>query len=365
MKIFKTSTYIVIFLSILLLILISYFTYNILIIEDNPSIYIDFSNKHDEISSYSSLIGGLLSFLSILFVIYTILFQKDINEKHLELNEQNKKEDLKNKIEILIIYLDTYLETLDVMNKNIQEYLEIERKFPTQMHILYFNVNKNFDRFIKISPDDIYCALKEFKKEEEWKNLFVDLYSLIDYYHDLLLELKNNNINYKNDKYKDFNNINTSILNLYDIKAELIAEIRDNFPRIYNEKPWTKILNKSIIEYYSYLENTSKKQIQNDLDEVNEKILTPFLEEAVNLDRILINKYQTGRKIINITSRIRKELYSTKSKNFYYLNNLETYNSKYFSKESNSIQKIIKIKKELEDYINTISVNVVKSQNRK
>ena len=348
MKSFKITTISIIILFLLSISIIFFLTYNIIVIEKNHSFTIDFSNKHDEISSYSSLIGGLLSFVSILFVIYTILFQKNENLRQEEIKKKNERNDLKNKIEILIIYLDTFINTIEEMEEQLTSFIKNENLNPTIINNLYFNVNKNFNRLIKFNPDVVYNAIKEYKKDEDWKNIFVDVYGVIDFYHDLLIELKDNYGKHKISKIESFQMISYDILELYDLKAELIIFFKDNFPTIYMSKPWVEITNDSIKDYYKYLEDCDSNKIQNNFDLINENILYPYLSKAINYENVLINKYDISREIINKISRIRKYIYITKNSVYNYTNDLENYKNKYFMKTSKSIINLKILKSELE-----------------
>jgi hypothetical protein len=108
------------------------------------------------------------------------------------------------------------------------------------MHTLYFSVNKNFSRLINNDPQIVYNALKTFNNQSNFEILFSELYKNIDFYNDLIIELKTNNKAYKRDKVKQFEKITEEILEVYDLKAKLISSYRKEFPWIYNTKPWVE-----------------------------------------------------------------------------------------------------------------------------
>ena len=78
-------------ISIIILIIIGVITLKVIFQTENPTLFdIDFDKKDHIVSSYGSLIGVLLTFLSIVFVIYTIIQQKQQYEND-KLQEKKKE----------------------------------------------------------------------------------------------------------------------------------------------------------------------------------------------------------------------------------------------------------------------------------
>ncbi|WP_394665925.1 hypothetical protein [uncultured Chryseobacterium sp.] len=298
---------------------------------------IDFKDKAEQISAFASLIGSFLSFLSILFVLYTIFFQK--NESMIANNQKDEEEniDLKRRLNLLTNQIDSFIDSLEQTNNQITIYIEQEKKHPSQMHTLYFSVNKNFSRLINNDPQIVYNALKTFNNQSNFEILFSELYKNIDFYNDLIIELKSNNKAYKRDKVKQFEKITEEILEVYDLKVKLISSYRKEFPWIYNTKPWVEKTNKSLYKYYKYLEECDKKKVQFDLDFVNKDIFEEFINGALfTIQATGIDKYG-GLKILTKLSHVRKHLTFAKSNVYVYINDLEYYQKKYLMKNSESI----------------------------
>ncbi|CAM3081750.1 hypothetical protein DRF59_06775 [Chryseobacterium flavum] len=343
----------IIVISIIIIIFILIVTFQLIDNEPQRVYEIDFNGKQAEISAYASLIGSLLSFLSIAFVIYTIIYQKNESIVIEKTKVTDEKDDLKKRLQLVVNHIESFINSLEEMNKQITIYIEKEKKAPSQVHTLYFNVNKNFSRIISNDPQSIYNALKALSPNpnQDFEILFSELFKYLDFYNDLLIELKKNNKSYKKEKFKKLENLGEEILDLYNMKADLITNYKRAFPGIHHIKPWVEKVNKSIEKYYKYLEHCAKKNEQNDIDYLNETVFKEFIEGANFTIKATGPDEYGGMEIMQKLSQIRKHLYFIKSNVFVYLEDLEHYQNEYLKDESNGIVELKSINSKIANYL--------------
>jgi hypothetical protein len=351
MKHFKKITFFVILIAVFFFALIVYFTSNVIFEEANRTFTLDFTNKSDIISSYATLISGLLTFLSILFVIYALISQKnEIIEK-----ENNEKKLLqKNLIEnfnLLIYYLKSLLDSLDLLNKTLKEYTTEELKHPTINNALQIEINKNFTRIVDMDVKTTFKAFKTIFKEQNNENDFVNLYKYIDFYSELYYLVKTDYENTKQFKYEKLVEYGFEVLDLYNKKADMIDSYKDEFPGIYLHKPWVEKANKSISDYYKYIEECEKNKQQNDFDYISDKIFKVYIESALTLrDSIGYGKYNE-KEILRITSTLRKKLFYIKSRIFNNAETLENLRVEYLDDKSKHILEFKKLVEKIEQLL--------------
>lgn len=349
MKRFTFYRNFIIAISIIIIVFIFIITSQLIRNEPQRLYEIDFNGKQAEISAYASLIGSLLSFLSIAFVIYTIIYQKNESVIVEKTKVTDEKNDLKKRLHLVVNHIESFINSLEEMNNQITIYIEKEKKTPSQIHTLYFNVNKNFSRIISNDPQNIYNALKALSSNQDFEILFSELFKYLDFYNDLLIELKKNNKSYKRQKFKKLENLGEEILDLYNMKANLITNYKRAFPGIHHIKPWVEKVNKSIEKYYKYLDECAKKNEQHDIDYLNDTVFTEFIEGANFTIKVIGPDEYGGMEIMQKLSQIRKHLYFIKSNVFVYLEDLEHYQNEYLKNDSHGITALKSISSKIAD----------------
>ena len=156
-KIFKNILKIIIGLVFILIVLI---TVNLIDETEDWELFgIDFQNKDEIVSSYGTLIGGILSFLSILFVLISLLEQREqILKEKLEVIEAEKLE-LLNKLKLLSSFFKSSIDNIKLQGEEMKKFYVSEKEFPSKMNKMYFTTNKNFTRVIDLDTSSIYKAI--------------------------------------------------------------------------------------------------------------------------------------------------------------------------------------------------------------
>ncbi|SIT98955.1 hypothetical protein SAMN05660493_03317 [Epilithonimonas bovis DSM 19482] len=348
MKHFKKVTIAVFLIAIIIFALIIFFTSNVVFEEPNRTFRLDFTNKSDIISSYATLISGLLTFLSILFVIYALVSQKnEIVEK--ENNEKKLiQKDLIENFNVLIYYLKSLLDSLNLLNKTLKEYTTEEFKNPTINNALQIEINKNFTRIVDMDVKTTFKAFKSIYHEKSNENDFVNLYKYIDFYSELYYLVKADYESTKQFKYDKLVEYGFEVLDLYNKKADMIDGYKDEFPGIYKHKPWVEKASKSINDYYKYIEDCEKNKRQNDFDYISDKIFKVYIESALSLrDNIGYGKHNE-KEILRLISTLRKKLFYIKGRIYNNAETLENIRVEYLDEKSEHIIKFRNLVEKIE-----------------
>lgn len=321
MKNFKLITIVIFIISLISFCSIIYITTDLITDEKYRLFKIDFKNKSDIINSFGTLVSGLLSFLSILFVIYALMSQKND-----QISKENKtlvseKENLLENFKVFLYYLKSLVNTLEELNVNLKIYTENEIKNPTINNALLISINKNFIRIVDMDVKSTFMSFQNIYNYESKEKDFVKLYKMIDFYSVLYFGIQEDYEKTKNFRYDKLVEFGFETLELYNKKTDMIDDYKLEFPNIYKIKPWVEIASKSIGDYYKYIEDCEKKMKQHDFDYISDKVFTPFINSALDL-RNSIGYFNHGeQEVLRMTSTLRKKLFYIKTR---VINNAET-----------------------------------------
>lgn len=345
----KKSTYFKWFLIVLIIaVFISIIIITIDIIDDTKNwkfLGIDFQTKDGIVSAYGTLIGGILSFLSILFVLISLLEQQEqiFNEKNEKINDE-KNENL-NKLKFLSSFFKSAVNNIKLQGGEMKQFFENEKQFPSKMNKMYFIANKNFTRVIDLDTLSIYKAINSnFKNENDWEKMFLNIYSIFDFYSEALKELREKYESQINFKVEEQRKINNDLKKLLNLGANLVDEYKINIGETYLSYPWAILINEFTPEYYKYLDECVEKNEANDLRLISNKFLLPFLKNAMKI------RAQDGydnfgsRILVNLASDIRKRINEVEVHCVYYAEDIEKQYKEYFSEKNENIIKINKYK---------------------
>ena len=238
-----------IFRSILIAVTISVFiviiwvTFDV-INETNPrQIEIDFTSKPDIISAYGTLIGGILSFLSILFVILTLLEQRQQILRGEKIVERENQQELFDKLKLLNSFLVSMIDGVKKQGEILKEYYLAEQSQPSKMNKMYFIANRNFARAVEMDSLSIYKGIRLYLKnvDSNWEKTFLNLFTLIDFYKEGLEDLRTKYVAQINFKVEEQRKIGYSFLKLMNKCSTLIDDYKIAEPTNYMSFPWTRL----------------------------------------------------------------------------------------------------------------------------
>jgi large-conductance mechanosensitive channel len=166
-------------------------TYKVITETHSPQFFgVDFTNKYNEILSYSALIGTILTFLSIMFILFAILHEKNIYEEQKNEKESKSDEELQDRI-ILIRNIVSEIKTdISVLSGNMQSFIAEEKKEP---HGFNDFLSPLFNNYYELIERDFSIVFKSFQSQFKSENkieIFNKVFKQVNIYCNLLKEIK-------------------------------------------------------------------------------------------------------------------------------------------------------------------------------
>ena len=214
---------------------------------------IDFNNS--KVSNYGSLIGGLLSFLAIMFVIFGFAEQRE--QVNVEKFEKDKKviDEYFSRLNLMNSLLKNILTEISIHGERMEKFIKIEKEKPTQSNVTHFSANKSFNRILEMDSLMNYKSIQHyFSDKDGWEKMFLNLYNFVDFYSASLEEHRikyNNHILDKVERQKEISELCKDFIN---IGARLLESYRKKFGNEeYLNKKWAIAYNDFVPAYYFYL----------------------------------------------------------------------------------------------------------------
>jgi large-conductance mechanosensitive channel len=341
-------------ITVVVFLLILIFTIDVIRETPNRSFLdIDFQNKDNIVSAYGTLIGGILAFLSILFVLFGLLEQRlQIITEKAEKEEENKQE-LIDQLKLLSSYFKSTIDDILAQGKTFSEYSQKEQDSPSEMNTMHFTANKNFTRIIDINPLSIYKAIRtNFQTDENWEKMFLNIYSIFDFYSDGLRELKEKYESQIAFKVKEQRKISFKIRTLFNHNSTLIDKYKTKHPKKYMSYPWVKLSNEFTSQYYAYLEDCKANDEPSNLRIISDNFLLPFLTEAMKLRDDPGYEKPICRKLVVSASNIRKDISEIEFRCIHYARDIEKQFNEYFSEENKHLKELKRLKLAIDNKLN-------------
>ncbi|MCW4452378.1 hypothetical protein OK344_09160 [Kaistella sp. BT6-1-3] len=321
-------------IAFIVIILIIFFTWQIIDwSKENILLSIDYKNKFDEIQAYSGIVGFLLSFLSILFVIYTIVEQREYFQKNIDLKESEEQKLKKDFIEFSKFYLEDVIKNTQEFGKNMKEYYEKAKNEPLKNFTLIFSVTNNNKRFSELDNLQLFKSFTE--NYSNGSKIYNDFLKYTDFYIEAKNELKKIYQTHSTEKFERKKELAYLLNDIIDLCSSAIEKYVKDFPNSYNQKPWYNLLNNFIGVYYGYI----KPNEETDLNKLDTEVLLPFLHESQDI-RNLIGFENNIHEIIIKLAKIRKMLYTLTTDCSSHAIEFENVYIKYFSDDSDLFKKI-------------------------
>ncbi|QVY66880.1 hypothetical protein [Polaribacter sp. Q13] len=315
----KTYKVFITIISIITALIISFLTLDAIYETDNWKWFsIDFNGKDKIISAYGSLIGGVLAFLSILFVVYQVLEQKEQIQLEKEAIEKEKIEEKKDLLKLISSFLGSIIGDIKGQGQELKTFYENELKNPTLSNTTYFTVSNNFNRIIEMDYMAVYKSFRHFlNKENDWENKFLDFYKNLDFYFKMTPHLRDNytsqmgkkvKLKYKIQKYTQ-----SALEDLHTIRNKYITTYHPMSSYNLIDSPYFKALDGFWLDYRNYIKDINNsinnKAIDSDLTVLKITYFQPLFDELLSLqkekvtyefDEIVKLTEDIGRVIIKI-----------------------------------------------------------------
>lgn len=347
---------IIIVISILTALIIGFLTIDAINETGNwNSFDLDFQSKDHIISSYGTLIGGILTFLAILFVIYQIQEERQFYYREKQTKKDSEQQDLLARLKMLTALMKSVLIEIKKRGEVMNKFAQDELNSPSSMNMMSFSSLNNFRRLVNMDELTNYKAFRLYFSNDEWEKLFINFNNNIDFYHENLNEMMNKFNSQISEKVSKQNKINLLYNKLISDSGDLIEEYHKIFNKDeYLNQPWSLVVNEFVLSHHTYLNDCEEKDEPNNLRRISDDIIFPFIRKGIDLrDQIGYDQFKS-HDLISLASMIRKEINAMEMHCKYYAEDVEKYYTEYYSPNNLTLKNLSEIQEKL---VNLTSVN--------
>jgi hypothetical protein len=323
---------------------------------ENPSLFdIDFDKKDHIVSSYGTLVGVLLTFLSIVFVIYTIIQQKQQYDNDKFEEKEKEKNSLFDRLKLVNNLLSEISSHISDTGKEMETFFIAEKESPLKSNKMSFYTNKNYYRLLELDYLSIFNSFQEYSNDEDKTKSFNNLYKKVDFYSESIVEQKEKYQYHIKDKFKRKFKIANELNSVMDNASKIIEEYKIDLSEndSYKTNEWYKLLNGLIAFYYERI----PKDDEADYEKIDKEVLLLFLEEANEVRKVIGFEKKTQDLVLQIAG-IRKQLFSIKMESINFGEQMERRFNDYYSSESKSFQELTELKEHIVQMINPVANTV-------
>lgn len=227
---------------------------------------------------FMSLIGSILVFAALRAQIQA----NDIVLKQFVKEDQEKIIDVKNKIEMLVLDIDSILNDMKSRGDKMKEYGDLELSDPFAFKVMRRTASNSYERANELERDSLYRGFKiYFSEDEKWIKKYHKLYNHLDFLPAFF-----------KDVYKKYDDNTKELVELksqtaLDIDAALtvatntLKNIENNIDssEIPNH-PYYSLVNTFIIRWYQFLES-DEETVDVKMLEGKNNHFSPFIKSAM------------------------------------------------------------------------------------
>ena len=328
----------------IVIILIIFFTWQIINWDKQSILFsIDYKEKSNEIQAYSGIMGFLLGFLSIIFVIITIIEQREYFQKNLNLKEKEEKDLRKNFTNFAIFYLNDVLKNTNEFAPLLKAYYLKELEKPLDNNNLIFTATNNNKRFSNIDNLQLFKSFTE--NFNDGSKIYNDFLKYTDFYIEAITELKIIFKKHINNKFERKRSLALDLNEIMDLTSIIIENFKHTYPESHLEKAWFNLLNDFIFEYYNLIE----PEKETDFILMDNIVLMPFLLHSKELNDLYGFEFNIQELVLKV-SKVRKLLYSLILDCQVHAKEYKGIYIKYFSNESELLQNLYNLKIKMNNF---------------
>lgn len=265
-------------------------------------------------------------------------FVKGLKEDRLK-DIRNEKIDSYHKLELLAVNLNSILDDINEKGEKIFKYGQDLHSEPFKSHILRRTPSRDFLRILEIDRLAVYKGFRFFIVNGQSEN-FSRLYNVLDFLPEFFQDFYSKVQSYTKESFEEKMSIRNKILEFLDFNASLIINYDSNLSHP------VAILSNEVIKINYEIVKSSYDEFGNpvsetDWQEIDEKLLKNFIEEALKLrggmyfDPTLI-------PIIEFASNIRKDIFLVKQRAIEFSSEVNSqYNNLLVNGEEESVGKLL------------------------
>ena len=256
----------------------------------------DFSTKDNVISAYGGLLSGILSFVTIMFVVLDLVYQR--RQATFQKEEKNKeiKSELKSVLGVVQIYVDRLYEANLNQATTASEYSVKELKDSTEMNRMSFHPNTYPSLILRLDTTLVYRGFLQYKPGKDWEKLYANLYGVADFYNKSTEEMMQKHKIHLTKKYD--HSIRISVIldelidSVSDARNQIIAEydgdnlelLRDaTFQVLNNFKEATVAITEARNKQIE--DGVPTDEISNSISDFRENIVAPLFDGIMRIYR--------------------------------------------------------------------------------
>jgi hypothetical protein len=295
--------------------------------------------------------GVIMTFLAFYIQYKANLTQKELFEKGLLENEKKILDEKVNaelqtvanhkvNIKIFCALINSMLEYYASTGDYKINFIKSERANPLKTNIFNFTTNASYKNFQKLDFVQLYNSIVFHftDSNENWEIEFIQVLNYLDFYQNMISELKEKYTKHVKKKYDIFeligNKLDEQMHNiLLDDELKNLPVITEYLRIILNKDPLLNDINKP-----------PKDGV--DFEELRNKFFVPFIKDLLRL--FTINDNHNYKNILESFSQMNKKLGSEKLQSEHFADNLEIKYNKYFIQNNEYFNTIKNFKKKLE-----------------
>jgi hypothetical protein len=321
----------------------------------------DFSKRNNIISAYGGLLGSILSFIAILFVILDLVYQRRQKTLEVEEKEALRIQELRDSLGLVQVFIDRLYQNNLNQSEIAIDYTKIELSEPTEMNRMTFFPNTFPKLILEVDRQNIFKALKELKPGEDWKKVYVDLYKISDFYDKSTTEITEKHQIHLNKKYKHSSEISKNLDILIDkvsnARNKIIPNYLDNKPALLQD-PFFVILNdfkEKTVAVTTERKNkinagVNPKEISSSLIEFRNEIVTPLFDGIMSLYKTYHEIPEDFEEILTLSQGFLRQTEKLMKDSTDYANHIEYYNTEYLKETSKYQIRLSEISEVLKPY---------------
>ena len=305
---------------------------------------LDFSIN--EIQNFSGLLSVVYGVFGIILIIDTIKQQEEQNIQAQNKKEEEGKNELKYKLELLKVDLKNIMEDMTQKSVYISDYVQELKTSSNNASILRQTSSRNFTRAIEMDRLAIFKSFKLYWPDQvNWIKDFSQLYNILDYLPQFYESVYEKYDYHSKDIYKKKMDVRTDLILLMQRCDETILQLQNNSSG-FNFQFVIDVITKLKTDYETNI--VSESQVDgSELKETNFQdlktlVIDVFIDKATNVAEGC--PLPTGLfPLIAFSNNINIKIDHIKSENINFGMMLENQNNKIYLNDDSTLKKVTEI----------------------
>ncbi len=272
---------------------------------------------NDETAYVGDTIGGLTApFLSVaasVLVFAALRAQIQANRivlKQFEKEDLQKEDDIKIKMELLVLDIEAILKDIENKGESLKTYGEHELSAPFEFKVLPRTASKSYSRINSLEREFIYEGFKKyFSKDIEWVKKYHKLYNHLDFIDAFFPNVYTIYDSHVREQMQLKKDVLTSIDKVMTESVQGLKDLVNNQTTFeISNNPFYQFINNVLVQWYSQLELLEKDKKTLDVELLNKKItfFDPLISEGIKLikskgDDPILMRLIEGIRLINMS----------------------------------------------------------------